>query len=435
MFEQVQVRTQLLGGSEFPRPEIVNLLESQSRNLGAGPLAIDHIRRLIDPRTVAVVSYHRPQLFGGPLATLLKALTVVKLSETLKARGISCVPIASVLPDCQPGQIHLLNREYGLVRLSLDATAPAGGTPGERVILPAGISDLVAQVRAVTAGNLTDAEALGRLEETYLPGRSLSEAFARHLSGLFEEWGLVVLDAADPGLARLAGLYGEAAASGCPGLPPRTEAEALYRAPGLPAGRLLPVAAEVADPEEIAAWVDRTVPPADSGPPGPVRWGRSSATLVDRRSGKTMEKYGLRLPQLLSGADAILALLHRPEGQDPIRRLQDLGRETSRILGSLSSAVPPDELKHKRALELSEARILYQLEKLSDKFSLGRNRKSSVMRTQILRLCNSVAPMGGLQERTLGLVHFVARYSTSCLRFLYSKLEPGFWEHQMVGIE
>src|SRR5204863_471666 len=60
----------------------------------APPAAVDAGRRLADPRTVAILTGQQAGLFGGPLFTLLKALTALKLADQV-ARDHD-VPVVAV---------------------------------------------------------------------------------------------------------------------------------------------------------------------------------------------------------------------------------------------------------------------------------------------------------------------------------------------------
>ena len=50
--------------------------------------------RLADPRTVVIITGQQAGLFGGPLFTLLKALTAMKLAEQVaREHGVPVVPV------------------------------------------------------------------------------------------------------------------------------------------------------------------------------------------------------------------------------------------------------------------------------------------------------------------------------------------------------
>src|SRR5213076_1593585 len=63
------------------RSEIADVIAAQQNHRHAPPAALEAGRRLADSRTVAIVTGQQAGLFRGPLFTLLKALTALKLAE------------------------------------------------------------------------------------------------------------------------------------------------------------------------------------------------------------------------------------------------------------------------------------------------------------------------------------------------------------------
>src|SRR6185436_795959 len=61
--------------------DLVAVLRAQQQRRGAPTRAMDAVQQLADPHTVAIVTGQQAGLFGGPLYTLLKALTAIKLAE------------------------------------------------------------------------------------------------------------------------------------------------------------------------------------------------------------------------------------------------------------------------------------------------------------------------------------------------------------------
>jgi len=76
-----------------PRGEIAEILARQNRAFGCSEPTLANIQRLSKPGTFAVVTGQQVGLFSGPVFTLYKALTTVRLAQSLSEQGLPCVPV------------------------------------------------------------------------------------------------------------------------------------------------------------------------------------------------------------------------------------------------------------------------------------------------------------------------------------------------------
>ena len=70
----------------------LSILERQNRAWGASGKTLENIGRL-RAGAAAVVTGQQVGLFGGPLFSILKALTAIKLADQATRAGNDCVPI------------------------------------------------------------------------------------------------------------------------------------------------------------------------------------------------------------------------------------------------------------------------------------------------------------------------------------------------------
>ncbi|HEX3101565.1 MAG TPA: bacillithiol biosynthesis BshC, partial [Pyrinomonadaceae bacterium] len=84
---------EVLANYKTDRAALCSALTEINAKAGAGTKTFENIERLRDPGTVAVVTGQQAGLFTGPLYTIYKALSALKLAETLTASGVSAVPV------------------------------------------------------------------------------------------------------------------------------------------------------------------------------------------------------------------------------------------------------------------------------------------------------------------------------------------------------
>jgi bacillithiol synthase len=183
------------------REEISGVLRRQNKAWQASQQTMQNIDRLGNG-AAAVVTGQQVGLFGGPLFAIFKALSAVKLAEEANAAGVECVPV-----------FWLATTDHDLAEVNHVGFPGPGGlrtlTTPTTGIPDAPVHDLIfgPEIDAViqAAGEfIGDSEAAALLRQAYRPGENLGSAFARLFTGLFAEWGVVVLDASDPEIHGLA---------------------------------------------------------------------------------------------------------------------------------------------------------------------------------------------------------------------------------------
>src|SRR4030095_11855104 len=77
----------------FERDRVAEVLVEQNRRAGAGEATFANIERLRQADSVVVITGQQAGLFTGPLYTIYKALTAIKLAAQLRAEGVNAVPM------------------------------------------------------------------------------------------------------------------------------------------------------------------------------------------------------------------------------------------------------------------------------------------------------------------------------------------------------
>src|SRR5690349_20994508 len=180
------------------RRRVADILERQNRSWDASPKTLDSINRLRSG-ALAAVTGQQVSLFGGPLFSVLKALTAVRVAEQSQAMGVDCVPVFWLATEdhdlAEVNHIRFLTAEGAVETLATESQGEAGA-PMSDVRLGPEIEPVVARAAEILgSGDISDF-----LRNAYRSGETLGAAFARLFAKIFADWGVILLDAADPDL-------------------------------------------------------------------------------------------------------------------------------------------------------------------------------------------------------------------------------------------
>ncbi len=189
-------------------PAVGRIVRAQQRARGAPDAALAAAALLDDRRSVAVVTGQQAGLFGGPLYTLLKAVSAIRLARHAE-RVFGAPAVAVFWVDAEDHDLDeirtcgVLDADQALATVALETNA-APGTPAAAVRLGPEIEPALDALAAALPETDFTADVLGDLRRAYANGHGLVEAFATWLEGLLGPHGLVVFDAADPAAKPLA---------------------------------------------------------------------------------------------------------------------------------------------------------------------------------------------------------------------------------------
>jgi bacillithiol biosynthesis cysteine-adding enzyme BshC len=199
----------------FGRAEIAEILTRQNRAFGCSEPTLANIQRLSESGTFAIVTGQQVGLFSGPAFTLYKALTTVRLAQSLSEQGYPCVPVFWLATEDhdldEVAQGATFDDEYNLVPLHDSGDRPSPRSPVGEVRHTAEVSAALDQMEAVLPEGESRARLLQDLRECYVPGATWGRSFARFLTRLFGRWGVILLDPLDESVRRLSsGVYQQA---------------------------------------------------------------------------------------------------------------------------------------------------------------------------------------------------------------------------------
>jgi len=471
--------------------ELAAVIRAQQERRGATGPTVAAGAKLADARTVAIVTGQQAGLFGGPLYTILKALTAIKLAEQVtRAHGVTAVPVFWIeAEDHDWDEVRSCTVLDGEMATKTVALAPR--TSGEPVQVAAvAVDEQIHSVlseleQLLPATEFRDA-LLAELRNAYRPGTGMADAFGRFLERVLGSRGLVVYDASDPAAKPLVGdLFarelstpGEtaklAAAAGAEltargyhtqvqpadlnGVsvfrldgarrPIHQPADLIREASDHPAGfspgvllrplvqdTVLPTVCYVAGPNELAYLGQLRAVYDRFRIPMPLMYSRATATILDAGAMRFLTKYDLPFEALLPQDDSTLNELLRtqipPEVEEALAAADHALQER---MGHVIAAVPALDPTLEGAAKNTLSRMQHDLENLQNKAIQAAKRRNETLRRQFQRTRALAFPNGHPQERTIAFIWFLNQYGEAFVERLWQELPLQMGTHWVVTI-
>jgi len=207
---------EVLSAYEANRSEVCDALERMNRRWQAPDETLRNIELLRDDDCIAVVSGQQAGLFTGPLYTIYKALSAVKLAGCLRQRNTKAVPVFWIAAEdhdfAEVATAEFISRDCQLNRVNVSSSLHQEGQPVGHVVLDDSITGIVDELFGLLPASEFASEMKTLVLNAWQPGSGFVESFARMMTSLLGKYGLIFLDPLDPNLKQLAApLYSAAA--------------------------------------------------------------------------------------------------------------------------------------------------------------------------------------------------------------------------------
>lgn len=498
---------EVLAAHQTSRTALCDALEDLNRSWGAGDETLRNIARLREDNAVAVVTGQQAGLFTGPLYTIYKALSAVKLAECLTDRGTKAVPVFWIATEdhdfAEVATAEFIGCDCRLAEVTVkDSMHREGATVGS-VRLDASIKETVERLMTVLPETEFTDEVRNILTDSWAEGRGYGEAFARMMTHLMKGHGLVLLDPQDERLKRLAApLYAEAARR-APEIASAVEArsralvEAGYHAQvtatsdsfplflhtedgarhavtrtasgtyktkasddeytteelaekalndplsfspnvtlrAVVQDYLLPTVVYLGGAAEIAYFAQTTEVYRTLDRPATPILPRASMTIVEHRTGRTLQRYNLQLSDFFAGLDSVLArVVEEHLGTEAAQTFDEAEGAVTRELDRLKEQLARVDPTLADALETGRRKIEYQLTGLRSRFHRAQMNRDRAAHRQIERAAAQLYPHKALQERHINITSLLVRHGLYCINWIYDAINLGSHDHQVVHL-
>ncbi len=183
--------------------EIARVIAAQQEHRNAPAASREAGARLADPATRVVITGQQAGLFGGPLFTLLKAITAMKLAaEVSKDHRVPVVPVFWIDAEdhdwAEVSGCTVLDSDFAPATVRLADLPGAGAQPIARLELTEDVNTALDHLEQALPDSEFRSDVMTALRSAYQPGRGMATAFGAFLEQVLGPHGLVVYDSSDP---------------------------------------------------------------------------------------------------------------------------------------------------------------------------------------------------------------------------------------------
>jgi bacillithiol biosynthesis cysteine-adding enzyme BshC len=484
----------------------INEIKLYNKRMDCGEETLRNIDKLGQNNTVAVVTGQQPGIFTGPLYTIYKAVSAIKLARYINETfNVSAVPIfwnASEDHDFQEVRhVEFVNRDSRVVSLMYEPEADIDGKSIFDIPLEPSLAFLIDLLEGDTNESEFKPYLIDLLRNSLGRCYSLADWFSHLLQALFNPFGLIILDAHLPPCRQLSRpvigrelkmpvrssrLINEAGAQLRSlgyhqqierkeedvnfffyaqgrrnkvrfrqgkfiveriGLeydqsemldmlaqePQRFSASSVLRP--LVQDHILPTVAYVAGPGEISYFAQMRNVYSFFDLVMPVIYPRARAVIVEAKTAKILERYGLRVDDVHKSRKELLQMITSQRAPRPIVQACDRKLEVIQmLLDELRREVGDTEPPLVETIDKLKRTVGTEMDKVRDKLIQAQQGDLDVAEQQLDKLKANLFPEGKEQERVLNIFPFLFAQGIQFMSRLEKAVDITDFSRQIIHI-
>ena len=488
------------------RKRLVEVLRDQNSRLNNSPGYENLLELLSRENSLAIVTGQQVGLFCGPLYTLFKTISAIKLAAELKERfsEFEFVPVFWLEGDDhdleESNHIHLLNGSSDVVRVEAILTNGEEENlhPLGEIKFDASIEQVFQQVDALLTASEFKPALMKLLTSYYKEGETYSTAFAKTMTKLLGKNSILLVDSHDAETKKILKPIFEKEFQSYP----RTSEEVIKQSAELeenyhvqvkprvinifyiedgirrglePIGSgitlrgtkrklmpeqirtiietkpesfspnvvlrpicqdyLLPTGAYVAGPGEVAYFAQLKGVYQHFGVEMPPLFPRATATILERRIEKVMEKYQLEFSDAFADFEQVMKKALAAANPENIPgEFEKTAADVKSLIGRLEPLIARVDPTLKGTMDSTVSRIIYLLQHFEEKTTTAYRRKNEQVLQQTKKFQHSIFPNRELQERVLNFTYFYNKYGEEFVELLFRELPAYAKTHKVVTI-
>lgn len=498
---------EVLANYRTDRNALCDALTEINSEIGASKKTLENIKLLHEADTVAVVTGQQAGLFTGPLYTIYKALTAIKMAEELSVGGSKAVPVfwaAGEDHDFDEVSHTFFTGNTGeLVKVEYHSKNYVKNTPVGNIRIDTSIKETINEVFDALPQSDFSSDVRNSVMNAWSEGTLFGSAFSKTIANILGKFGLILVDPMHKGLKSLAApIYvdaieksseivanirkksSELEADGFHAqvlveedyfplfrhddngrrIALRKTGDNIYSAKDEKRGFSLAELTEIAkgDPQrfspgvmlrpvvqdyllptvcyfggaaEIAYFAQNSEAYRILGRPITPILHRQSFTVVDAKSRRTLDKFGLELSDLFVGFEKTLESIGSQQLSDETAKLfVDVEEKINAELNRLDQNIAQIDKTLAENLAKRRRKIIYHISALNKRANLAAIRKDETIERQIRSAFDALLPKGQLQERVLNVNSLLNKYGPYFIDLIYKAIDLDNNDHRIVDL-
>ncbi|MCX7763239.1 MAG: bacillithiol biosynthesis cysteine-adding enzyme BshC [Candidatus Kryptonium sp.] len=470
--------------------------------------AQDKLELFSKDNTLAVVTGQQVGFLSGPLYTIYKIITTIKLADFLsdKFPDFNFVPIFYLESEdhdfFEANHAKIFNTNNQLVRIEFEPedTKKENYGPVGEIKFNERLDIALKRLEDELQDTEFKSDVMKFVRSTYKNGFNFAESFVRFVAGLLKDRGLIFLNPNDAEIKKLLAPIFEAEIDEYPKLSnliidvsaelekryhaqikPRpvnlflfyrggrypiepADEEGMFRLKGVRfkfskgelkhildvnpqalspnvvlrpicQDTLLPTVFYVAGPSEIAYFAQLKPAYAYFGIPMPVIFPRVSATIIEPKVSRIIEKYNIDLREVFTDFASVARKILIASSEFDIEGFFSKARsKIQTVIGEIRDFVSNIDSSLAGAVDNSAEKILYHINNIYEKTLIANQKRNEIIARQIEKLKVNLLPEDELQERVLNITYFLNKYSFELIDRLFDEFELFDFNHQLIFV-